>query len=175
MSPSTERAGGTPAGLAKVPFDETRVLERAPFVALLLVGTVFTFVGAFVSWSAISFHLRSEVVEARVVGTKTAYDSSDATTSRRKASYYYPRLEFRDSSGTVREFVGDVSRKDSFGHPGWPIGSTVRIRYERANPDNARMGGAWSLLRHLFLLLGLGGVALAFKVRSGMRAGRNGT
>ena len=174
MSPSTKPDGGAPTGSAAVPFDETRTLERAPFFALLLVGTVFTIVGVFVSWSALSFRLRSEVAEAHVVGTQTAFDSPGAATSRRAASYY-PRLEFRDSSGAAHEFVGDVSRKDSSGRPGWPIGSTVRIRYEKANPDNARMGGTWSLLRHLFLLLGLGAMALAFKVRRGMQAGRDGT
>jgi hypothetical protein len=174
MAPSSDRDGSNLPGPVRTPFDESKVLERAPFVALLLVGSVFTLVGVFVSWNAISFRLRSEVAEARVVGTKTAYDSPGAATSRRIASYY-PRLEFRDATGTAHEFVGDVSRKDSPGRPGWPIGSTVRIRYEKANPDNARMGGAWSLLRHLFLLLGLCAVALAFKVRSGMQAGRDGT
>lgn len=174
MSPSSERNGGRLPGPVKTPLDVTKVLERAPFVALLLVGSVFTLVGVFVSWNEISFRLRSEVAEARVVGTKTAFDSPDAATTRRTVSYY-PRLEFRDAGGTAHEFVGDVSRKDSFGRPGWPIGSTVRIRYEKANPDNARVGGVWSFLRHLFLLLGLGVVALAFKVRRGMRAGRDGT
>lgn len=174
MSPSSEPGGNRLPGPVKTPLDVTKVLERAPFVALLLVGSVFTLVGIFVSWSAISFRLRSEVAQARVVGTETAYDRPDAATSRRTASYY-PRLEFRDASGAAHEFVGDVSRKDSSGRPGWPIGSTVRIRYEKANPDNARMGGVWSLLRHLFLLLGLCGVALAFKVRSGMQAGRDGS
>jgi hypothetical protein len=173
-SQSSERDGGKLPGPVKTPFDQSKVLERAPFVALLLVGSVFTLVGVFVSWNAISFRLRSEVAQARVVGTKTAYDSPDAATTRRTASCY-PRLEFRDASGTAHEFVGDVSRKDSLGRPGWPIGSTIRIRYEKANPDNARMGGVWSLLRHLFLLLGLGVVALAFKVRSGIQTGRSGT
>ena len=137
--------------------------RRLPFVVMGGAGALFFVIGLFVSWNAVSFTMRSVTAEGRVTGVDTVDDSSNSSRSR---MLYYPMIEFTDSAGGTHEFRGDVSRSSSAGggsrSSAWQEGDRVIVRYDPANADDARMAGGWSVLPHLFVILGMLAMAIAW-------------
>lgn len=137
--------------------------RRLPFVVMGSAGALFFVIGLFVSWNAVSFTMRSMKAEGRVTGVDTEVDTSDFSRNRK---VYYPMIEFTDSAGGTHEFRGDVSRSSSEGggsrRSAWQEGDRVTVRYDPANTDDARMAGGWSVLPHIFVILGMLAMAIAW-------------
>jgi hypothetical protein len=111
------------------------------------MGAFAFLVGVGVAFRMVSFVLRSQAVAAAVVGSEVRDLPEDREKHR---TMYRPVLEFADAQGRRHTFLGDVAT----GRP-WSPGATVSIRYDRENPDDARMAAAWTwLLPALFIGLG---------------------
>jgi Protein of unknown function (DUF3592) len=144
---------------------------RTPQRIVAGVGILFLTIGLVVSWNTVSFVKRSESTVARISGVDTVADPRALAPAPPR---YLPRLEFTDGAGRAHEVRGDVSRRESngsgsaFTRSGWTVGESVTIRYEKANPDNVRMGGVWTwLLPGGFVIMGAGAVFIATRIARG--------
>lgn len=141
--------------------EESQLFRNLPVIVPGLVGAIFLILGLIVSWNHVNFLRHSTSAIARVTGVEAKRESTDSGYRTR----YYPVLEFRDAFEVTHEFIGEVSRNNG-DRSGWKAGSNVSIRYNTANPNEARMAGVFTLFPFVFLALGLGAIALAFKMRS---------
>ena len=137
-------------------FPESRLFRFLPVIISGSGAAIFLLVGLYSVWNHIQFLSRSQATTARVIGVESKYDTSESN----PRTYHYPRLEFLDAYEQRHEFIGEVSRS-SGGRSAWVIGSTESIRYDPANPADARLAGVWSLFPLFFLAAGIGTLVIA--------------
>jgi hypothetical protein len=120
---------------------------------------------AFVVSTVQSRPLRGGVVtDGTVVAIETGRDAIGPAGWRRTSHTYAPKVQFVDDAGVTHTVTSSLS-----GGVQPTLGSTLRISYRPERPEQARiLGDAHTRVgRYLFLLVGLGfiAVAVAFSLR----------
>jgi hypothetical protein len=112
---------------------------------------------AFVVSTVQSRPLRDGVTDGTVASIETRRDVIGPAGGRRVSRTYAPRVEFVDGNGATHTVTSSLS-----GGVRPAVGSTVRVSYPPARPEQARiLGDAHTRVgRYLLLVIGLGFIAI---------------
>lgn len=82
----------------------------------------------------IGFYMRSERTEGTITGWQPEPDSDSRTGFTQR-----PVIAFTDLSGRKRELVGEALGPDEV----IPLGTSIAVRFDPANPEQARRANWW--------------------------------
>ena len=123
-----------------------------------LVGLVFLGLGLWWGWDAWTFVQRAQPAQAKVERFEERTKKKRVSGTTRTRTYYAPVFTFQDAKGASHTVTSDTGS----GKPAYEVGQPIRVLYDPADPQQARIDAFSELWLFPVAFSGIGVLCVGF-------------